>query len=123
MATTPHKPNDPPQRHPAAPPTQRPNQPQGTAQPARPAQHEDASRPKAADVNKGRGLTARRASPPITTPSPRQTKTARALAAINPLILLRRPIRPTPRQSPRNGRNDNPRPPLPKGRDYVAGQP
>ena len=114
MATTPQHPA---QRHPAAPPAQRPNQPQGTAQPTQ-RQHEDASRPKAADVNKGRDPNS-----PSGVASDYNTKpenqgggdqSAHPSPATDPTNAAPEPAQWT---------DDNPRPPLPKGRDYVAGQP
>ena len=122
MATTPHKPNDPPQRHPAAPPAQRPNQPQGTAQPTQ-RQHEDASRPKAADVNKGRDPDSPSgvAADYNTKPAPNEDgsgaggdQSAHPSPATDPTNAAPEPAQWT---------EDNPRPPLPRGRDYVAGQP
>ena len=114
MATTPQHPA---QRHPAAPPAQRPNQPQGTAQPTQ-RQHEDASRPKAADVNKGRDPNS-----PSGVASDYNTKPENQGGGDQS-------AHPSPATDPTNAppepaqwTDDNPRPPLPKGRDYVAGQP
>ena len=114
MATTPQ---NPAQRHPAAPPAQRPNQPQGVVQPTQ-RQHEDQSRPKAADVNKGRdpdspsGVAADYNTKPENQGGGDQS--AHPSPATDPTNAAPEPAQWT---------KDNPRPPLPKGRDYVAGQP
>ena len=126
MATTPQQPPKPAdQRHPANPPQRPANQPQGTAQ-QRPVQqpqstqreHEDQSRQKSADVNKGRDPNS-----PSGVASDYNTKpenqgggdqSAHPSPATDPTNAAPEPAQWT---------KDNPRPPLPKGRDYVAGQP
>jgi hypothetical protein len=134
MATTPQHPapKQPDPRHPATP-SQRPaNQPQGTVQnQPRPQgqqgqqgqqdqqrQHEDQSRPKSADPSKGKDPDS-----PSGVAADYNTKPAdQGGGDQSP--------HPSPATDPTNAppepsqwTEDNPRPPLPKGRDYVAGQP
>ena len=116
MATTPQHPAP---KHPATPPTQRPNQPQGSTQ-QRP-QHEDPSKSKdeKADVNKGRDPDAPSGVAADYDTKPRDDEHGGDQSP-----------HPSPATDPTNAApepaqwsDDNPRPPLPKGRDYVAGQP
>ena len=110
----------------------RPNQPQGTQTPVRPAvqqqpaqsrQHEDQSRQKAVDVNKGRDPDSPSGIDPNynTKPAPDADgggtggdQSAHPSPATDPTNAAPEPAQWT---------DDNPRPPLPKGKDYVAGQP
>ena len=112
MATTPQQ---PPSRHPATPPTQRPNQPQGSTQQHDPSKSKD----EKADVNKGRDPNAPSGVASDYDTKPRDDEHGGDQSP-----------HPSPATDPTNAApepaqwsDENPRPPLPKGRDYVAGQP
>ena len=113
MATTPqHRPRrDIPPRPRRSAPTSRRERRSHSASTRTPAVQRP-TRPKA------KTPTARRASLPTTTPSPRTKgggdQSAHPSPATDPTNAAPEPAQWT---------DDNPRPPLPKGRDYVAGQP
>jgi len=115
MASTPQRPATDP-RHPATPPAQRPNQPAHSATPGQ-RPHEDASRPRT-DPSTGRDPS----QPSGLDPSYNTKPEDQGGGDQSP--------HPSPATDPTNAppepaqwTKDNPRPPLPKGRDYVAGQP